>query len=145
MPAVEASTPRRAIATLPIFPQLTFSVKTRSVGRFVYVSYKVVNDGVIDLQNAAVRMGLPDYNRLYVRDASVFPSPRGMRQVNVEDAVYWLNVTVPAKRSRRFTLKLKALGCGKTELDFQSFMYFVSQNGTSFDPTGQSQALVSAE
>lgn len=115
-------------------PVLECWEKGRSIGRTIVVSYTAANGGVMNIDDAAVRMGLPGIPAARVVHTSVFPSSKGMQRVDMGDAVYWTNVTVPAKRRRKFTLKLGVVGCSATTLDFQSFLYLVSANGTVYIP-----------
>lgn len=131
-----------ASTVIQLAPDLEYNSKARSLGRFIYVSYTIVNTGFEGVPNAVIRMGLPHSYPLLVRHASVFPSPKGMERVKLQDAVYWLNVEVPAKRRRKFTLKLEALGCLSSQLEFKSFTYFVSANGTTQNPTGETATSV---
>lgn len=124
-------------------PPLQFLSTGRSTGRSVVVSYKLANDGISHVQNAVVRFGLPSSTVARLTKASVFPSSKGTSRINQGSAVYWTNVTIPAKRRRKFSLKLQALACQSTVLNFDFLTYLVSANGTSYCPSGEATVAVS--
>jgi hypothetical protein len=126
--------------TCPI--PLTYAVKGRSIGRSILVSYQLANSRTMNVENAMVRIGLPLTADALVSKASVFPSPRGMQWIELNGAIYWMNVTIPAKRKRKFSLKLQALACQAKTLEFDFLTYLVSENGTSYCPSGQASSQV---
>lgn len=123
-------------------PALGYVPKAKSIGRSIFASYLLVNSGPFPVENVIVRMGLPDSAAARLKVASVFPSPKGMHRVDVDSTIYWTNVTVPAKRRRKFWLRLDAVLCQAMTLEFQFLTYLVSSNGTNYCPSGQTSPEV---
>lgn len=131
-------------ALIPTCPlPLMYQGKGRSSGRSVVVTYQLANPTVMNIENAVIRIGLPPTEALLIKKAGVFPSAKGVQQIRLDDAIYWMNVNLSARRKRKFSLKLQVLGCHSTTLTFDFLTYLVSGNGTSFCPSAQTSTLVS--
>ena len=94
--------------TAPITcPSKALTPSSHNFGQHLRVVVKVSNMGDRDITDAVFKLGLPptgiDVN---TAKASAFPSGRGMQKVTLPSSIYWLDVNIPVKRSRKFIFKV---------------------------------------
>jgi len=115
-----------AAATCPL-PFLKVKMDSEIVGRSVKVTYSITNRGDEEIQDMAIRIGLPS---LSVADnAKASSSYKSSSQViQPGSAVYWLNVDLRRRKRLRFTVKtqLKARLCTAQTINFSAFAYLVN-------------------
>jgi len=84
-------------------PIVHFTPEQRVLGRSLRVSVKITNIGTQDFDHTTIKLDFPS-DALAVEKASVFPPLKGDDRALVDSSFYWLNITIAAGRSRKFTL-----------------------------------------
>jgi len=104
--SLATSPPPRGTAPITC-PSKALKTTTHNSGQHLRVAVKVTNVGDSDITDAVFKLGLPRTGvDVSTAKASALPSSRGMQIVTLPSSIYWLDVNIPIKRSRKFTFKV---------------------------------------